>query len=34
MNAQRVDLTSMSAGVYSIQMIDGNDVATETFVKE
>jgi hypothetical protein len=34
MNAQRVDLTSMSAGVYSIQMIDGNDVASETFVKE
>jgi hypothetical protein len=34
MNQQRVDLSSMSAGVYSIQMIDGNDVVTETFVKE
>jgi hypothetical protein len=34
MNQQRIDLSSMSAGVYSIQMVDGNDIVTETFVKE
>lgn len=34
MNQQRVDLSALSAGVYSIQMIDGKDVVTETFVKD
>ena len=31
---QRLDLSALSAGVYSIQMIDGKDVVTETFVKD
>ena len=34
MNQQRVELSSLSAGVYSIQMRDGRDIVTETFVKD
>jgi hypothetical protein len=34
MSQQRVDLSMLSAGVYSIQMVDGKDVVTETFVKD
>jgi hypothetical protein len=34
MNQQRVELSALSAGVYSIQMRDGKDIVTETFVKD
>jgi hypothetical protein len=34
MNQQRVELSALSAGVYSIQMRDGRDIVTETFVKD